>query len=631
MKSKRRWVSAVSFVLAGTMILTTAFAGEVQSYAKDNTAVLATATDPAYEVGIIKSTDGYFYLYDESGQVKKQEWQKVDGETYAWLDENYRVIYKYMVKSGKKVMYAYDSDGKKFVEGPKSEIIEVPDGSIYYLDEKGTITETSGWYTITDGTMVYVGSNGRVTAKLTKENLENKDVIRFFRYNYNTSKWGVQKNLWKTIDGKLYYFNSSSGAATKMFVKSTSQYYKFKDTKLQLVKKAVSTIDTKYIYYFNSKGVRVKTSGWYATSSTTKVYVGKSGYVTAKFTNNGKIRRYYTYNYKTLKWVAKKSAWATVQGVDYYFDASGVARIIYNTKTTVLKKYKNGKTTVAKKSIQKLKNGKLYYFGSKGKKVTKAGWYKQSTTDKVRVGSKGYVTMKFSTKSGKLTKYDYKNKKWKLVKVTSYKIGSNTYYFNSNGIMAKSEIVGNSKTGYFYVDETGIKVTSKEIQMAVDFVIKRTNSAMTREEKLKACFVYLSRNYPYLRDYTTPSDASRFSALCIDMLSNNHGNCYRCAATFACVATVLGYDARVTCGKVTNLQGTGLTIHGWTELYREEDKAWVVYDVSMQRNWPARNYYHIYMKDYYPNHRVVGPRARLTVKNGKVNWRWLKDSELSGR
>ena len=164
--------------------------------------------------------------------------------------------------------------------------------------------------------------------------------------------------------------------------------------------------------------------------------------------------------------------------------------------------------------------------------------------------------------------------------------------------------------------------------MAVDFVRQHTDDSMTNEEKLYACFVYLSRNYPYLRDYVVPTDASRFTYYCIDMLTNNHGNCYRCAATFATVATVLGYKARVTCGQVTNLQGDGFTIHGWTELWRPEDNEWVVYDVSMQRNWPARDYYHVLMRNYYPTHRIIGPRARLTVKNGKVNWRWLADSEL---
>ena len=250
----------------------------------------------------------------------------------------------------------------------------------------------------------------------------------------------------------------------------------------------------------------------------------------------------------------------------------------------------------------------------------KAGWQDISSTDKVYVSSKGYVTMKFSTKSGKLYKYNYSKKKWELVKVTSYKIGQKTYYFDSNGVVAKNKIVGNDKTGYFYVDSTGCKVTSKEIKMAVDFVMKHKKPGMSNNDILHSCYLEMA-TYGYQRDYVVP-DVSRFPDLSCDTLINRYGNCYRFASTLACIATVLGYKARVTCGMVPAVYGYGQTIHGWTEIWNDKDKAWKVYDVNMQRVWTEQeiSFYNQFIYNYYPGRHSIDFRVGLTVKNGTARW-----------
>lgn len=579
-----------------------------------------TVATPGDADGIYKDSDGYFYYYKDGKISDKSGWIEVSSKVSVKLDDNHRVEYMLVADNGSKIS-KYSSASKQMAAYTNSTIV-LADKKLHYAGADGVlVTKTAD---VSDGKgTTYVLNSGVVTAKLVKSG----EARKYYSYSASTAKWVLLKNTYKKVSNVLYYF-AGNGTASKMYVYSTSQLYKYSNSKMVLVKSGISTVDSSKIYAFGSNGKKITKTGWYSVTGGSKVLVNSKGIVTAKLSAAGKSKKYYAYDYKNLKWVLKKNKWINVSGVDYYFGANGVASRMYNTKTKKLTLYKSGKLVAAKNQIMTLKDGKYYLFNASAVKVTKSGWRNVNTTDKAYVSSKGYVTMKFSTKTGKLTKYDGKTKKWVLMKVSSYKIGSKTYYFDAKGKLAKNTIVGNKKTGYFYVDETGCKVTSREIQLAVNFVKEHTNDSMSREQKLKSCFIYLSRNYPYLRDYVVPTDASRFTYYCIDMLTNNHGNCYRCAATFATVATVLGYKARVTCGQVTNLQGDGFTIHGWTELWRPEDNEWVVYDVSMQRNWPARDYYHVLMKNYYPTHRIIGPRARLTVKNGKVNWRWLADSEL---
>ena len=617
-KKLRLLALILAFAVAFTTILPS---GLTVKAADDSYGTAAAVATPGDADGLYRESDGYYYYYKSGEIVTGTGWVTVTKTLTVKLDSKHRVQFK-VAKSGTRTYISqYDADQKKFAAYEKKSVV-MADKKLHYAGVKGLIATKSGNVSDGKGTTYILGAGGIVTAKLVKSG----EIRRY--YTYSANKWQMKKNAYITVNGVSYYFNAKNGAATMMYNKGTSQLYKFRTSKMALVKSDISSIQGKLIYFFNSKGQKVTKAGWYNTASGTKVYVNSKGYVTTKMPASGKSRRYYVYSYSKKKWVAKTNTWIKVGGVDYYFASHGIAVYMYNTASGKFVSYKNGKWNLVKNATCKLRDGRIYLCGSKSVIVKKSGWYFVNSTDQVYVGSKGYVTMKFSTKSGKLTKYNYSKKKWEVVKVVSYKIGSKVYYFDSKGVMAKNRIVGNDKTGYFYVDETGCKSTSTEIQMAVDFVRQHTDDSMTNEEKLYACFVYLSRNYPYLRDYVVPTDASRFTYYCIDMLTNNHGNCYRCAATFATVATVLGYEARVTCGQVTNLQGDGFTIHGWTELWRPEDNEWVVYDVSMQRNWPARDYYHVLMKDYYPTHRIIGPRARLTVKNGKANWRWLADSEL---
>lgn len=372
--------------------------------------------------------------------------------------------------------------------------------------------------------------------------------------------------------------------------------------------------------YFSlyENGVMNKTKGWHKLSDGNQVYVTSDGYITAKLTKSGDIRRYYNYDKAGKAFVAAKNCWKKLGSVSYYFNKSGVSTRMYKQSNSKLYLCKNKKMAAASSGIYLMSNGKYYFFNSKGIRVTKSGWRKLNKTTKVYISNKGYVTYKYvkTSKSAKCYKYNASAKKWTAFKNSWLKISGKYYYFGSNGIMQKNTIVGSKSKGYYYVDKTGVRVTSKEIRLAVKYVTEHTKSSWSNERKMKACYDYFWKNYPYKRYYESPT-AADMSAYAYDMLKNGYGNCYRYAAAYACIATVLGYDARVSCGRIPHTGG-GTTPHGWTEVYA--DGKWLLCDPDMQMNFPNIDSYMKTDSEYaYPH--TVSDRFRITVKNGKVTWK----------
>ena len=200
----------------------------------------------------------------------------------------------------------------------------------------------------------------------------------------------------------------------------------------------------------------------------------------------------------------------------------------------------------------------------------------------------------------------------KFVKI-SYN-GKNKEYYLKDGSIQTNQIVGNKKQGYYYVDSTGIKVTDKTTKLAVKFVRAHTKSTDSRESKLKKCYYYLSKKYSYTRYYTNLyPKAKSMQTMAYDMLSKKTGNCHRYAASFAYIATVLGYDARVIVGDISSNHG-GMTPHGWTEV--KIGKSWYIFDPDMEMNGVDS-----YKKTTTPCKTSVTRKCTMKVKNGKVTWK----------
>lgn len=204
------------------------------------------------------------------------------------------------------------------------------------------------------------------------------------------------------------------------------------------------------------------------------------------------------------------------------------------------------------------------------------------------------------------------------VKQTGWqKVDGRYYYMNQAGVCQTNKIVGNKKSGYYYVDKSGIRITDTTTQYAVKFVRKHTKSSWSAGKKLKKCYEVLSRDYKYKRFYMSGHPkAKHLAGYARYMFKNKKGNCYRYAAAYAYIARVLGYDARVLVGWITSTGG-GRTPHGWTEV--KIGKKWYICDTNMQIHTKSPYFY--YKKTTHPCRVWVHKRYTLKLSDGKVAWK----------
>ena len=229
----------------------------------------------------------------------------------------------------------------------------------------------------------------------------------------------------------------------------------------------------------------------------------------------------------------------------------------------------------------------------------------------------GYKVVKPGTKNSKLYYFDgdgagsaYSDTGYVRI---SYD-GSVKEYYSKSGTIQKDKIVGDKKSGYAHVDSTGIRIKDKTVQYAVKFVVAHTKSSDSRSKKLRKCYVYLYKHYPYKRYYEgLYPKAKDMSKMGKQMFKEKKGNCHRYAICFVYIARVLGYDGKVVVGDTGSTSG-GWTPHGWALI--KNGKSWYVCDPDMELHNVDS-----YMKAESPVRIKETRRCKLTIKNGKVTWK----------
>lgn len=228
-----------------------------------------------------------------------------------------------------------------------------------------------------------------------------------------------------------------------------------------------------------------------------------------------------------------KNTWKTVEGNRYYFNESGYAAT-YSTQIGSYRYIFRGDGTLvrpSKVSFQKV--GKYtYYVDTKGR--CKTGWF--------MVGKRLY-------------RADYKGRISK----------SKTY-----------EGITLTKNGYAKTN-TASKLKIK----AMNIVSSITNSGMSKEQKLRACWNYITnrgRFQYFIYDFPVNKDWHRVNAWYL--LNYGRGDCYGFACAFAALAREAGYDSYVIMGRVSGTRdgaADGLTRHGWVMIdgrYYDPEAQW---------------------------------------------------------
>ena len=356
----------------------------------------------------VTDSHGKWYQYSD-GTFEKSGFKEINGKTYYFQSNGY-------VKTGKLVLdkdtYMFDADGV-MVTGWYGNYYFDKDGKMktnafvddYYLGDDGQYV-TSRWIYV-DGKDYYMNAYG----KMTKEAWQGA---------YYLGKDGVMVKDGFTPDG---YYVGTSGAYL------TSQWFK-NDGKDYYVNSAGKVVKNAWLgaYYLGSDGAMLKNQ-----FTPDGYYVGKSGtYLTnQKITASGKD--YYLNAYGTLA----KNQWAG----DYYVDSNN----------NPFKETWSG----------------AYYLGSDGKYVKN-----QFTPDGYYCGADGvYVTNRWIVVDGK--DY-YMNASGKMTKDTW--VGS--YYLGSDGAMLTDTY---TPDGY-YVDENGLWTPSKWVQSGGNWLYRHSDGTFTTND-----------------------------------------------------------------------------------------------------------------------------------------------------
>lgn len=158
-------------------------------------------------------------------------------------------------------------------------------------------------------------------------------------------------------------------------------------------------------------------------------------------------------------------------------------------------------------------------------------------------------------------------------------------YYYSKGQVQTGGIVGSDENGYYYADENGVidlgycdaikdgdtawnvingEATKAEtdsqlaLNHALAAVAKCTDSSMTKEEKLRACFDYLRTSYLEGVRHDPPYKEMDWPVIYADdIFVYGKGDCFSYGAAFAYMARGIGYTETYAC----NSGG-----HGWAEV-----------------------------------------------------------------
>ncbi len=373
------------------------------------------------------------------------------------------------------------------------------------------------------------------------------------------------------VDGKILYFDENGGFTEKDGTLSLSDNNRGTDNEYYLVDGeafvGVMEINGDKIL-FDNMGRRVTEDGWKTvldpTTGAAADYFVYEGKVADGFIECADGMRYFKSGV-----AIDKTGWEKINGSDYYFE-NGIVRT----------------------GMQYVDNS-CYFLSPDDNGEKQTGWL-ELYGSKYYADSSGVIQRDKLFDAGGLSYIADQNGALRYGWIT---LGKDEYYAWSSGALAKNTTVDGVK-----LDSNGRKVIipedSEVIRLAKKLIEAAAPSSASNAEKLRLSFNYIVKNCTYKRDYTDPLTLSGDwrEKYAIEMFKTHLGNCYRYASAFAYVAEALGYDARVTVGKVSAVGG-GLTPHAVTEVI-VNGKTYVC-DANLQKSRPSYDWYMMTYSSYH--------------------------------
>lgn len=200
-------------------------------------------------------------------------------------------------------------------------------------------------------------------------------------------------------------------------------------------------------------------------------------------------------------------------------------------------------------SGQQVINGKVYNYDDKGN--LNVGWENGKYYNEFGFPAEGFLDI-----SG--ARYNFVNG---VPRKGMQKIGSDTYYFNSQGIMCKGTVID----GYSF-DNSGIgqpvSEAYKELNSRVEEILKTTGT------EIRPIYDYCVEHITY--KYTEEKD---WTQMALEALKTGRGACYHRAALLDFMLKKAGYKTRVIWKK-----DVGAKQHYWNQVY--VNGTWMNLDVG---------------------------------------------------
>lgn len=163
-------------------------------------------------------------------------------------------------------------------------------------------------------------------------------------------------------------------------------------------------------------------------------------------------------------------------------------------------------------------------------------------------------------------------------------IDGGMYYVMADGSYLTNGAVGHLTFGADGRYTSGNAVLDSYVDQAL---AECTNSGMTKEQKLRAAYLYVRNHGAYLaRPHQARGTTDWAEESALFMFEHKKGNCYCFAGQFLYMARRLGYDAYVVSGGV----GRKDSDHAWVMIH--ENGTPYIYDVELEWGYRAGKYGH---------------------------------------
>ena len=430
------------------------------------------------------------------------------------------------------------------------------------------------WYKHSDGTWSYVNANG--AAALGWKKLSGK----WYYLDPETTKAA----LWeKTIDGKRYYFNESNQMVTGWLQWGHDKSWSYYDASGAMAS-GWRKVGGKWYYLDPQTG---KAALWEKTIDGKRYYFdGSNAMVTGWLKYKDGSWSYYNSD------GAAAVGWKKLGGKWYYLDPNTTRAALW----------------------EKTIDGKRYYFDGSNAMVT--GWLKYKDGSWSYYNSDGAAATGWKKLSGK---WYYLDPETTRMSLWSRTIDGKDYYFDASGAMHTGWLQWNDDKLWSYYYPSGERASGTQTIDGTRYTFDangKTNQApfptitgdrtldqqiYTKAKQLgslSACFNGVknhthtnwagkSHHYSYgnynLNSSWVIAEAKR-------MMNGQTTDCYAYAATFACMAKALGYNAQCVAGALP-LRSGGVSYHGWVVIYQNGGS--YVYDPNLAHSYPMYNFYKI--------------------------------------